>query len=147
MKDFKSLIGASTKELRETRVKNVVRNTSAASKRKIEDDKQAFRDLQSKIENHMDLGITNTTDLASNLKDFDPSPWCNELYSMSRELALKAVDIKIKVNIHNKLFPDDKVEYLSDADLDFIQDTTGFSNMSNSDNNPIGINDPDKIID
>lgn len=82
LKNFKEIIGASAEALRETRVKNKVRDTAYASKSKIESAKQDFRNLQSKIEDHMDLGITSTTDIASNLKNFEPGPWCDDMYKM-----------------------------------------------------------------
>ena len=125
LKNFKDIIGASAEALRETRVKNKVRDTAYASKSKIESVKQSFRDLQSKIEDHMDLGITSTTDIASNLKDFKPSNWCDELYQMINNLALMAAKLKIMVNVHNQLFPDEKVEGLSTDDLDFVNNATG----------------------
>lgn len=127
LRNFKDIIGASAKALRETRVKNKVRDTAYASKSKIETAKQNFRDLQSKIEDHMDLGITSTTDIASNLKNFEPTPWCDKLYEMTIDLALMAADLRIMVNVHNKLFPDERVEGLSNDDLDFVNDVTGLT--------------------
>lgn len=127
LRNFKDIIGASAEALRETRVKNKVRDTAYASKSKIETAKQAFRDLQSKIEDHMDLGITSTTDIASNLKSFEPTPWCDKLYEMTNDLALMAADLRIMVNVHNKLFPDERVEGLTNDDLDFVNDVTGLT--------------------
>ncbi len=127
LRNFKDIIGASAEALRETRVKNKVRDTAYASKSKIETAKQNFRDLQSKIEDHMDLGITSTTDIASNLKNFEPTPWCDKLYEMTNDLALMAADLRIMVNVHNKLFPDERVEGLSNDDLDFVNDVTGLT--------------------
>lgn len=127
LRNFKDIIGASAEALRETRVKNKVRDTAYASKSKIETAKQSFRDLQSKIEDHMDLGITSTTDIASNLKNFEPTPWCDKLYEMTSNLALMAADLRIMVNVHNKLFPDERVEGLSNDDLDFVTDVTGLT--------------------
>ena len=127
LRNFKDIIGASTEALRETRVKNKVRDTAYASKSKIETAKQNFRDLQSKIEDHMFLGIALTTDIASNLKNFEPTPWCDKLYEMTSDLALMAADLRIMVNVHNKLFPDERVEGLSNDDLDFVNDVTGLT--------------------
>lgn len=125
IRNFKDIIGASAEALRETRVKNKVRDTAYASKSKIETAKQDFRNLQSQIEDHMDLGITSTTDIASNLKNFEPSPWCDQMYNMVCNLAVMAADLRIMVNVHNKLFPDESVEGLSDDDLDFVNNVTG----------------------
>lgn len=130
LKNFKEIIGASAEALRETRVKNKVRDTAYASKSKIESAKQDFRNLQSKIEDHMDLGITSTTDIASNLKNFEPGPWCDDMYKMVGDLALMAADLRILVNVHNQLFPDEKVEGLSADDLEFVNNTTGLNVQS-----------------
>lgn len=130
LKNFKEIIGASAEALRETRVKNKVRDTAYASKSKIESAKQDFRNLQSKIEDHMDLGITSTTDIASNLKNFEPGPWCDDMYKMVGDLALMAADLRIMVNVHNQLFPDEKVEGLSADDLEFVNNTTGLNVQS-----------------
>ena len=127
LRNFKDIIGASAEALRETRVKNKVRDTAYASKSKIETAKQSFRALQSKIEDHMDLGITSTTDVASNLKNFEPTPWCDKLYEMTSNMALMAADLRIMVNVHNKLFPDERVEGLSNDDLDFVTNVTGLT--------------------
>lgn len=50
MNSFKNIIGASADALRETRVKNVVHNTEAASRNRVETAKQSFRDMQSSTE-------------------------------------------------------------------------------------------------
>lgn len=130
LRNFKDIIGASAEALRETRVKNKVRDTAYASKSKIETAKQNFRDLQSKIEDHMDLGITSTTDIASNLKNFEPGPWCDKMYEMVNELALMSAELRIMVNVHNQLFPDERVEGLSEDDLEFVNNTTGLNVQS-----------------
>lgn len=127
MDSFEKIIGASPKNVRQMRVNNTVRNTAAASKNKIEKVKQEFRDIQSKIESLLDISILTTDDLGTNLKDFEPVPWCDKLYDLGEKLAIKAMKLKIMINIHNKLFDKDKVEPLSDIDLEFINDVTGIS--------------------
>lgn len=127
MESFEKIIGASPKDVRKMRVNNTVRNTAAASKAKIEVIKQEFRDIQSKIESLLDISILTSDDLGSNLKDFEPTPWCDQLYDLGEKLALKAMKLKIMINIHNKLFDKDQVEELSDLDLEFINNTTGLN--------------------
>lgn len=46
---------------------------------------------------------------------------------MTSDLALMAADLRIMVNVHNKLFPDERVEGLSNDDLDFVNDVTGLT--------------------
>lgn len=125
MKAFSQILGATAEQLREIRVANVVRNTASESSNYIGNMKQDFRNLQSKIEDHMDLGITSTTDIASNLKNFNQKEWVEEMYPMCMQLATMAMKIRIAVNVHNQLFPTKPETGLDEADLAFIKDTTG----------------------
>ena len=120
MKSFEKIIGANADALRETRVKNVVRNTEAASRAQVEAQKQAFRDKQSKLEDMLDLGATNTQDIATHLKGFDAQKFVGELYPLAVEMAVEARTIAIMVNVHNMLFPEKKVEGLDKDDLSIL---------------------------
>lgn len=71
MENFESILGASAKDLRNTRVKNAVRNTESYSYQKVEDAKQEFRNLQSKLDDLLDIGATNTMEIATHLKNFN----------------------------------------------------------------------------
>lgn len=127
MKAFKTLIGASAEQLREIRVSNVVRNTASESANYIGDLKQQFRNLQSQIEDHMDLGATCTTDIASNLKNFNQKQWVETMYPMTFDLACLGRKVMIAVNVHNQLFPENKVDNLDADDLTFISEVTGLT--------------------
>lgn len=120
MKSFEKIIGANASDLRETRVKNVVRNTEAASRAKVEAQKQSFRDKQSKLEDMLDLGATNTQDIATHLKGFDTVKFVDDLYPLAVEMATEARCISIMVNVHNMLFPDKKVDGLDEDDLSIL---------------------------
>ena len=61
MKSFKETIGGSAAQISEARVQRTVQNTAEYSSKYIDDLKHNFRDLQSKIEDHMDIAPTNTT--------------------------------------------------------------------------------------
>ena len=118
MKSFEQLIGQTGEKALETRVKNVIRNTSAASRTSVENLKQRFRDLQSKLYDHMDLGVKDTTSLVIEMKN--PSEWVNALNKLILDMYVLAKKIKIAVNIHNQLFPTNQVEGLDKDDLEFI---------------------------
>lgn len=120
MKSFEKIIGANANDLRETRVKNVVRNTEAASRAKVEAQKQSFRDKQSKLEDMLDLGATNTQDIATHLKGFDANKFVDSLYPLAVEMAIEARSIAIMVNVHNTLFPTKKVDGLDEDDLSIL---------------------------
>lgn len=125
MKAFSQILGATAEQLREIRVANVVRNTASESSNYIGNMKQEFRNLQSQIEDHMDLGATCTTDIASNLKNFNQKEWVEKMYPMCMQLATMAMKIRIAVNVHNQLFPTKPETGLDSTDLNFIKDTTG----------------------
>lgn len=120
MKSFEKIIGANADSLRETRVKNVVRNTEAASRQKVEAQKQSFRDKQSKLEDMLDLGATNTQDIATHLKGFDAVRFVDDLYPLAVDMAVEARQIAIMVNVHNTLFPTKKVDGLDEEDLTIL---------------------------
>ena len=121
MKSFETIIGASADALRETRVKNVVRNTEAASRAQVEAQKQAFRDKQSKLEDMLDLGATNTQDIATHLKGFDAQKFVAELYPLAIQMAVDARTVAIMVNVHNALFPKKKIDGLDSDDLSILE--------------------------
>lgn len=127
MKSFDKIIGASAANLRETRVKNVCRNAEAASRAKVEAQKQSFRDKQSKLEDMLDLGATNTQDIATHLKGFDANKFVDSLYPLAVEMATEARIISIMVNVHNMLFPDKKVDNLDEDDLSIL---AGIENLA-----------------
>ena len=115
MKTFEQMIG---EKALETRVKNVIRNTSAASRTAVENLKQQFRDLQSKLYDHMDLGVKDTTSLVVEMKN--PSEWVEILNKSILDMHILARKIEIAVNVHNQLFPTNQVEGLDEDDLEFI---------------------------
>ena len=122
MKTFEQMIGMTGTEALNARVKNVMRNTSAASRAKVEAVKQEFRDLQSRLFDHTDLAVKDQNSLSVELKD--PSKWTDELYQIIMDMTLKAAEVRIIVNTHNKLFPDNSVEGLDSEDLELITEVS-----------------------
>ena len=98
MQSFESIIGGSAKQVKDIRVKNATRSIQTQSEMDVAKMVQDYRNMQNDLENSLDLGITNTTDVATNLKAIDP------------------------VKIHNTLFPNAKVTGLTDDELDFLKD-------------------------
>lgn len=121
MQDFSKIIGANASDLRETRVKNTVRNAEAASRQKVEGAKQEFRNLQMQMEDILDLGATNTQDIATHLKGFDAQKFVDTIYPLAVKMAVKAREVTIMVNLHNKLFPNNTVEALDKDDLSVLE--------------------------
>lgn len=122
MQSFESIIGGSAKQVKDIRVKNATRSIQTQSEMDVAKMVQDYRNMQNDLENSLDLGITNTTDVATNLKAIDPVKILNKVNTTAQSMAVLARKIKIAVKIHNTLFPDAKVTGLIDDELDFLKD-------------------------
>lgn len=122
MQSFESIIGGSAKEVKDIRVKNATRSIQTQSEMDVAKMVQDYRNMQNDLENSLDLGITNTTDVATNLKAINPVEILNKVNSTAQSMAVLARKIKIAVKIHNTLFPGAKVIGLTDDELDFLKD-------------------------
>lgn len=122
MQSFESIIGGSAKEVKDIRVKNATRSIQTQSEMDVAKMVQDYRNMQNDLENSLDLGITNTTDVATNLKAINPVEILNKVNTTAQSMAVLARKIKISVKIHNTLFPGAKVTSLTDDELDFLKD-------------------------
>lgn len=122
MQSFSQIIGGSAKETKDIRVKNATRSIQTQSEMDIAKMIQDYRNMQNDLENSLDLGITNTTDVATNLKNIDPVKVLGKVNTTAQKMAVAARKIKIAVKIHNTLFPNNQVKGLSDDELDFLKD-------------------------
>lgn len=122
MQSFESIIGGSAKQVKDIRVKNATRSIQTQSEMDVAKMVQDYRNMQNDLENSLDLGITNTTDVATNLKAIDPVKILNKVNTTAQSMAVLARKIKIAVKIHNTLFPNSKVTGLTDDELDFLKD-------------------------
>lgn len=119
MESFIKLIGANTETIKETRVKNTVRNVEAVSRQKVEALKQEFRNMQSRLDDILDIGATNTQDIATHLKGFNATSFVNDVYPLVTNMCVKAREVIIAINLYNSLFPTNKVDELDKEDLQF----------------------------
>ena len=122
MQSFESIIGGSAKQVKDIRVKNATRSIQTQSEMDVAKMVQDYRNMQNDLENSLDLGITNTTDVATNLKAIDPVKILSKVNTTAQSMAVLARKIKIAVKIHNTLFPNSKVTGLTDDELDFLKD-------------------------
>ena len=121
MQTFKNCIGASNESLKNVRVNNAEKSALAQSKIMIEKLKIDYAKLQNEIENKLDLGSEQTSDLGSNLKNLNTESLFKEIYDKADKLAIIARQISIRVAIHNTLFPEDKMTSLTKEELDFLE--------------------------
>ena len=122
MQSFESIIGGSAKEVKDIRVKNATRSIQTQSEMDVAKMVQDYSNMQNDLENSLDVGNTNTTDVATNLKAIDPVKILNKVNTTAQSMAVLARKIKIAVKIHNTLFPNAKVTGLTDDELDFLKD-------------------------
>ena len=120
MDTFKNCIGASNESVMNVRVHNAEKNALAQSKIMIEKLKMDYANIQNEIENKLDLGMEQTTDLGSSLKNLNAESLLKDIYAKADSLAVLARQIKIRVSIHNVLFPDNKMTALTKDELDFL---------------------------
>ena len=121
MQTFKNCIGQSNRDVKNIRITNAEKNAIAQSKIMIEGLKMNYANLQNEIENGLDLGMEQTTDLGASLKKLDVESLFSDTYSKADKLMILARQIKVRVSIHNKLFPDNKMDDLTDSELDFLE--------------------------
>ena len=121
MQTFKNCIGASNDSLKNVRVNNAEKSALAQSKIMIEKLKIDYAKLQNEIENKLDLGSEQTSDLGSNLKNLNTESLFKEIYDKADKLAIIARQISIRVAIHNTLFPENKMTSLTKEELDFLE--------------------------
>ena len=120
MDTFKNCIGASNESVMNVRVNNAEKNALAQSKIMIEKLKMDYANIQNEIENKLDLGMEQTTDLGSSLKNLNAESLLKDIYAKADSLAVLARQIKIRVSIHNVLLPDNKMTALTKDELDFL---------------------------
>ena len=121
MQTFKNCIGATNESVMSVRVNNAEKSALAQSKIMIEKLKIEYAKIQNEIENKLDLNMENTTDLGSNLKNLNTESLFTEIYDKADRLAIIARQIKIRVAIHNTLFPENKMTSLTKEELDFLE--------------------------
>jgi len=120
MQSFKSMIGGDAESIKNLRVSNFTETALAQSQMTIQQLQNEFREKQNDIEGMLDLGIENTQDVATNLKKIDTKVLFDKVYNAADQLAVVARKLKIRVEIHNRLFPENRVNGLTKEQLDFL---------------------------
>lgn len=120
MQTFKNCIGASNEGVMNVRISNAEKNALAQSKIMIEKLKMDYANLQNDIENQLDLGMEQTTDLGASLKNLNTEKLFADIYTKADKLTVLARQIKVRVAIHNRLFPENKMADLTKDELDFL---------------------------
>lgn len=112
MKSMSERLSISSDELRQQRVDNAVSMAESASYSAIMSYRTALFEKVNKIEAMFDLGSTSTTDIASNLINFNAAKWAEELYKEDNlvNIMLRVNYLNCRIKVHNSLFPNNKID-------------------------------------
>jgi hypothetical protein len=125
MKSLKEQLVGNSREIKETRVNNfinILRDQSENMINNLGNSKMEYRKLQMKLESLVDIAPTNAMDLGSKLSSIDTAKLMNDINDVVRDMYNTAIIIERKVALHNRLFPDYKINGLGDDELDFLKD-------------------------
>lgn len=122
MKSIKEIVGASSKDLKDSRVSSALKNMASVSEQKIQSKIVDFRDKRMKFDSLLDLGDDTTMDIASKIRKINPSEFTEDINRAAEELVILARSISISVAIHNQLFNDNQVKGLDAEDIDGFED-------------------------
>jgi len=125
MKSLKEQLVGNSREIKETRVNNfinILRDQSENMINNLSSSKMEYRKLQMKLESLVDIAPTNAMDLGSKLSTIDTAKLMSDINEVVRDMYNTAIVIERRVALHNRLFPDYKINGLSDEELDFLKD-------------------------
>ena len=125
MISLKEQLDLEGKQINSKRIDNFAKLLKAESKRLIEtgtNGKADFRKYQMKLESLLDVSPTSTTDLSSKLSSIDVEKLMLDVNKAVSGMFECASIIERRVALHNSLFPDDKEEFLSEEELDFLSE-------------------------
>lgn len=122
MKSIKEIVGASSKDLKDSRVSSALKNMASVSEQKIQSKIVDFRDKRMKFDSLLDLGDDTTMNIASKIRKINPSEFTEDINKAAEELVILARSISISVAIHNQLFNDNQVKGLDTEDIDGFED-------------------------
>ena len=120
MKSIKEVVGASTKDLKDSRVSSALKNMASVSEHQSK--VVNFHNKRMKFDSLLDLGDDTTMDIASKIRSIDPVKFTTDVNAAAEELVILARSISIDVAIHNQLFSDKPVSGLDADDIDGFED-------------------------
>ena len=119
------------KQINSKRIENFLKLLKAESKALIEcgvSGKNEFRKHQMNLESLLDVSPTSTIDLSSKLSSIDVVELMKKINAESAKMLECAQVTERRVALHNALFPDDKEEFLTKDELDFLAEISTFKN-------------------
>lgn len=120
MQSFEKIIGGSVESIKNIRVANATKSIQTQSYVNLERLKQEYRLKQNELENTLDLGITNTQDVATNVKNINAEELIRNVNELAQDMLVMAREIKLAVKVHNTLFPNFLQTDLTKEEIDFL---------------------------
>lgn len=121
MQSLERIIGGNVESIKNIRVANATKAIQTESYMNLEKMKQNYRNLQNDLENALDLGITNTQDVATNVKNINAKELIEKVNNLAQEMLIAAREIKLAVKVHNTLFPSNPQSDLTTDEIDFLE--------------------------
>lgn len=121
MQSLERIIGGNVESIKNIRVANATKAIQTESYMNLEKMKQNYRNLQNDLENALDLGITNTQDVATNVKNINAEELIEKVNNLAQEMLIAAREIKLAVKVHNTLFPSNPQSDLTTDEIDFLK--------------------------
>lgn len=122
MKSIEEIVGASNKDLKDSRVSSALKNMASVSEQKIQNKIVDFRNKRMQFDSLLDLGDDNTMDIAAKIRKIDPKEFTNKVSDQAEQLVILARSISIDVAIHNQLLTKNQVKGLDAEDIDGFVD-------------------------
>lgn len=121
MKSIEEIVGASNKDLKDSRISSALKNMASVSEQKIQNKIVDYRNKRMQFDSLLDLGDDTTMDIATKIRKIDPIKFTEEINNAAEELVILAKSISIDVVVHNQLFVKNKVKGLDAEDIDGLE--------------------------
>lgn len=122
MKSIEQMVGSSTKELKDSRIKSTLKAFASVSEQEIQAAVVDFRSARIEFDKLMDMGDDTTMDIAVKIREQNPKEFVSKVNEVASDLVMQARAIDIMVAIHNQLYPDNTVAGLDSNDIEGLED-------------------------
>lgn len=105
MPSFKERLGATGKNVLDTRAQNIAEMTKIEASNLVASYKTKVLRLQNQIENHADLAVESTHSLRPGSKDFDPKAWVDTQIEYQKQLRIAKIEYNLIQKWYDEMFP------------------------------------------
>lgn len=108
LQSFKKSLNASTKELKEVRVLNFVKEAKMNADLFIQEKEREIMEKESRLAQLLDLGESTTVSISQKLRDIDSKKLMAEVYQLTIDIDDAKRELKIMTETRDSLFPSDE---------------------------------------